>query len=41
MTADTETLSYLQIIRHHNETQDGFAAGEATIAVKPAPDITF
>lgn len=41
MTADTETLSYEQIIRHHNETLDGFDAGEAKITVKPAADTTF
>ncbi len=41
MTADSEHLTYSDIIKHHNETLNGFNAGAATITVKPAADITF
>ena len=41
MTADSERLSYSDIINHHNETLNGFNAGAAMITVKPAADITF
>ncbi|HWD13710.1 cysteine hydrolase family protein [Pseudochrobactrum sp. sp1633] len=40
-TADSGSLFFLDIIRHHNETLDGFDAGNATVTVKPASEITF
>lgn len=41
MTADSATLSFSQIIAHHNETLAGFDAGQASVAVRPAADILF
>lgn len=41
MTADNASLPYTDIIKHHNETLDGFGAGSAVISVKPAAEITF
>ncbi len=41
MTADSEHLSYSDIIKHHNETLNGFAAGAAMITVKLVTDIAL
>ncbi|RUM25590.1 cysteine hydrolase [Rhizobium vallis] len=41
MTGDTANLTFSEIIAHHNETLDGFDAGKATVAVRPAADIAF
>ena len=40
-TADSANLTHVDIIAHHNETLDGFGAGDAVIAVRPAADISF
>ncbi|MDJ1160132.1 cysteine hydrolase family protein [Chelatococcus sp. SYSU_G07232] len=40
-TADTDLLTVEQIVAHHNALLDGFDAGAATIAVRPAADIGF
>ncbi|KQV27540.1 isochorismatase [Rhizobium sp. Root1203] len=39
MTADSETLTFAQIVAHHNETLDDFDAGAAKILVRPGADI--
>lgn len=41
MTGDSDTLTYAQIVSHHNETLDGFDAGRFTVAVRPAAEIVF
>jgi hypothetical protein len=41
MTGDTATLTFSEIIAHHNETLDGFDAGKATVEIRPAADIAF
>ncbi|ODT05941.1 MAG: isochorismatase [Mesorhizobium sp. SCN 65-20] len=41
MTADTAILSHADIIAHHNDTLDGFDAGDAVVEVRPAADISF
>ncbi|ARO30419.1 isochorismatase-like protein [Rhizobium sp. NXC14] len=40
-TGDTATLTFSAIIAHHNETLDGFDAGDAMVKVRPAVDICF
>ncbi|MBB4195009.1 nicotinamidase-related amidase [Rhizobium aethiopicum] len=40
-TGDTATLSFSEIVAHHNETLDGFDAGKAIVNVRPAADIAF
>ncbi|QKK23584.1 cysteine hydrolase family protein [Rhizobium hidalgonense] len=40
-TGDTATLTFSEIIAHHNETLDGFDAGKATVDIRPAAGITF
>lgn len=40
-TADSANLTHLDIIAHHNETLDGFDAGDAVIRVRQAADISF
>lgn len=40
-TGDTATLTFSEIVAHHNETLDGFDAGKAMVAVRPAADIVF
>ncbi|MFS8147787.1 cysteine hydrolase family protein [Rhizobium sp. BR 249] len=41
MTGDTATLTFSEIIAHHNETLDGFDAGKATAGIRSAADIAF
>lgn len=41
MTGDSDTLSFPQIMAHHNATLDGFNAGKAKITVLPAAKVTF
>ncbi len=38
-TGDSGTLDFADIVAHHNETLDGFDAGNASIVVRPAADI--
>jgi len=40
-TSDSERWPAAQIIAFHNETLDGFWAGEHRVRVKPAAEITF
>ncbi|MBX5090332.1 cysteine hydrolase family protein [Rhizobium lentis] len=40
-TGDTATLSFSDIVAHHNETLDGFDAGDATVEVRPTVAIVF
>ncbi|MBY5815716.1 cysteine hydrolase [Rhizobium leguminosarum] len=40
-TGDTATLTFSEIIAHHNETLDGFDAGKATVEIRPAAEIAF
>ena len=40
-TGDTTTLTFSEIVAHHNETLDGFDAGKAMVAVRLAADIVF
>ncbi|ANM10828.1 isochorismatase-like protein [Rhizobium sp. N541] len=40
-TGDTATLTFSEIVAHHNETLDGFDAGQATVEIRPAADIAF
>ncbi|MBY5566891.1 cysteine hydrolase [Rhizobium leguminosarum] len=40
-TGDTATLTFSEIIAHHNETLDGFNAGKATVEIRPAAEIDF
>jgi nicotinamidase-related amidase len=40
-TADTTALKASQIIAHHNELLDGFAAGSHSITVVPARELVF
>lgn len=41
MTGDSDTLTYSQIVSHHNETLDGFNAGRFTVTVRPTAGIVF
>lgn len=41
LTRDTEALTAPQIIAHHNQLLDGFAAGGHSIKVTPTAEITF
>jgi len=41
MTGDTTTLTFSEIIAHHNETLHGFDAGKATVEIRPSADIAF
>jgi nicotinamidase-related amidase len=41
MTADSETLTFADIVAHHNETLDDFDAGTARIIVRPVAAIQF
>ncbi|MQW86868.1 cysteine hydrolase family protein [Sinorhizobium saheli] len=41
MTGDTGSLSFPEIIAHHNGTLDGFDAGRAQVEVRPAAEIAF
>jgi nicotinamidase-related amidase len=41
MTADSGTLTFAEIVAHHNETLDDFDAGAAKILVRPVADIQF
>ncbi|WP_049732017.1 cysteine hydrolase family protein [Rhizobium ecuadorense] len=40
-TGDTATLTFSEIVAHHNETLDGFDAGKATVDIRPAANIAF
>ncbi|PCK87727.1 MULTISPECIES: cysteine hydrolase family protein [Rhizobium] len=40
-TGDTATLTFSEIVAHHNETLDGFDAGNAAVKIRPAADIAF
>lgn len=40
-TGDSTSLSYAEIVAHHNETLDGFGAGGAVVEVRPAASIAF
>lgn len=40
-TADTATLPFAAIVAHHNETLNGFDAGDAIVSVRKAADIQF
>ncbi|MDH4987573.1 cysteine hydrolase family protein [Aminobacter anthyllidis] len=40
-TADSAKLTHADIIAHHNETLDGFGAGDAVVDVRAAADISF
>ncbi|HTS79291.1 MAG TPA: cysteine hydrolase family protein [Myxococcaceae bacterium] len=40
-TGDSDTLSFAQIVAHHNRVLDGFSAGRWSIQVVPAADITW
>ncbi|ARM88671.1 isochorismatase-like protein [Rhizobium sp. CIAT894] len=40
-TGDTATLTFSEIVAHHNETLDGFDAGKATVEIRSAADIAF
>ncbi|MDF0699904.1 cysteine hydrolase family protein [Rhizobium sp. MC63] len=40
-TGDTATLTFSEIVAHHNETLDGFDAGKAAVEIRPAADIAF
>lgn len=40
-TADSANLAHVDIIAHHNETLDGFDAGNAVIEVRRAAEISF
>ncbi|MNY71725.1 Isochorismatase family protein [compost metagenome] len=40
-TADSAHLAHVDIIAHHNETLDGFGAGDAEVDVRPAAEIFF
>ncbi|MBX8824711.1 cysteine hydrolase family protein [Ochrobactrum sp. SFR4] len=41
ITGDSDTLLYTDIIRHHNETLDGFGTGSASVTVTPSSEISF
>ncbi|WP_041855488.1 cysteine hydrolase family protein [Candidatus Korobacter versatilis] len=41
MCGDTRTLTFDQIIAHHNALLDGFDAGGKSVTVKPAAEIDF
>ena len=41
MCGDTKTLTFEQIIAHHNATLNGFNAGGKEVRVKPAGEIVF
>ena len=40
-TGDAATLTFSEIVAHHNETLDGFDAGKAIVDIRPAADIDF
>ena len=40
-TGDTASLQFADIVAHHNETLNGFKAGNARVRVRPAADISF
>ncbi len=40
-SGDTATLTFSEIVAHHNETLDGFDAGKAAVEIRPAADIAF
>ncbi|MDC9808941.1 cysteine hydrolase family protein [Rhizobium binxianense] len=40
-TGDTATLTFSEIIAHHNETLDGFDAGKAMVEIRPTAEIAF
>ena len=41
MTSDSPVLPQHQIVAHHNETLNGFGAGDARCEVMPAGNIVF
>jgi len=41
MTGDSDTLLYTDIMKHHNETLNGFGTDAASVAVKPSAEISF
>ncbi len=41
MCGDTKTLTFEQIIAHHNALLNGFDAGEKRVTVKPVAEIDF
>jgi nicotinamidase-related amidase len=41
MTADSRSLTFDQVIAHHNELLDGFNAGEHMVSVVPAEQVQF
>ena len=40
-TGDTASLQFADIVAHHNETLNGFRAGNSRVRVRPAADISF
>lgn len=40
-TGDTSSLTFSQIVSHHNATLDGFGAGRHAARVRPASEISF
>ncbi|MBB6465443.1 nicotinamidase-related amidase [Aminobacter lissarensis] len=40
-TADSAHLAHVDTIAHHNETLDGFGAGDAEVDVRPAAEVFF
>jgi hypothetical protein len=40
-TGDTASLQFADIVAHHNETLNGFRAGNSRVRVCPAADISF
>ena len=40
-TGDTATLTFSEIVAHHNETLDGFDAGRAIVDIRPTANIDF
>ncbi|MDF0663099.1 MULTISPECIES: cysteine hydrolase family protein [unclassified Rhizobium] len=40
-TGDTATLTFFEIVAHHNETLDGFDAGRAIVDIRPTANIDF
>lgn len=40
-TGDFGTLTQSEIIAHHNNTLDGFDAGECTVSVVPSAEVSF
>ena len=41
LTADTESLTFDQIVAHHNALLDGFDAGEHSVRVEPFDRISL